>query len=319
MGLVCGEGVVDDGVICVEGAAGVCQSGDLNSRDVFVLNIPYVLQIACGPVGRTNLQVFHVTFKTGVISSVAGVAVVSGDQRHEAIETHRGIGSRRGGEQSAAGNVDGDLAGFAAVREGCAHPINRSGSANLNENSYSRVAGNDGGGVAGCNDNGDIGIVTMNNVGAVGSNIRQEVLTPDLGEPTVTSVSQTNIKMVIQRTAFRTDTEADIANTATIAVSHAALGQRDGAGCTLVGGVIEGTGVIVCAGNRFQIASNIGREGSLFVCGIQALGLEHVAANYSRGAGSTIHYVCDSLRGIDVGACDQHVSSNICHSFISFI
>lgn len=319
MGLVCGEGVVDNGVIRVGGAAGVRQGGNLDGRDVFVLNIPNVLQSAGGPVGRTNFQVFHVTFEARVISNVTGVTVVGRNQRHEAIEPHGRVGSRRFGEQGAARDVDGDLAGFTTVREGCAHPINRCSSANLDENSYSCGAGNDSGGVTGCNDNGDIGVVTMNNVGAIGRDVRQEVLTPDLGEPTITSVSQTNIKMMVQGAAFRTDAEADIANTAAVAIGHAASGQRDSAGCTLIGGIIEGPGVIVCAGNRFQIASNIGGEGGLFVCCPKTFGFEHVAADYSGRIVGTGHNICDSCRRIDVVAQDEHFLGDVCHNRISFL
>lgn len=159
--------MVDNRVIHVRHTARVRQSGNLDRRDILVLNVPSMLEMGRTPAIGTDLKVLHKAFHSGVVMNITGIAVASGNQGHETVEPGGGICCGIIWEQCAPRHIDCNFSGLATVRESCTHPLHGAGPANFNEHGNGGSAGNDHMGITGSNCHGNISVAAVDQVGFI--------------------------------------------------------------------------------------------------------------------------------------------------------
>ena len=254
--------VVDVGVVSIAADGRAADVGNSQIGDVLILNRIGVLHLVGGPVSRTQLQVVDDRTQGRPISIIINRAIIivgnSGNQGHKAIEPNVRLSTAER-VHLALGNIKCNRTSLSLIGELSTDKVQRAGSSGLNLDSHRISSLQDRKRIKARRMDGDIArpeelIASLHRAILV-----EESTAPAGGEPTITVVAEADIDKGIQGT-LGSDADGN-AGTAFAHVGHAALGQRNPAGCALVRSAFIAMSIVVPASVRLDLAADEGVEG----------------------------------------------------------
>lgn len=220
--------MIDNRMIHVRYTVRVRQSRNADCGDVLVLDISNMLEVGRTPAAGADLKVLYKAFHFRVVTNITGIAVVGGNQGHETVGPGVRICCGVIWEQRAPRHIDCDFTNLATVRESCTHPVHGTGPANFNEHGNDGSAGDDHTGITGSNRYRNISVAAVDQVGFIRDRAAEVPLCQKIpplhtGIPTIASIGQADVKVMIQGASLGNNAKGNAGNSATVTVSHATL------------------------------------------------------------------------------------------------